>query len=76
MLDAELKSQLKGYLERVTRPIEIEASVDDGEKSQEITLGGFGVQGSGSVLGASTVPGSRPSVPGSRFKSRVMSAGA
>ncbi len=36
MLDAELKSQLKGYLERVTRPIEIEASVDDGEKSQEM----------------------------------------
>ena len=36
MLDAELKSQLKSYLERVTRPIVIEASVDDGAKSQEM----------------------------------------
>ena len=36
MLDAELKTQLKSYLERVTRPIQIEASVDDGAKSQEM----------------------------------------
>lgn len=36
MLDANLKSQLKTYLERVTRPIEIVASLDDGAKSQEM----------------------------------------
>src|SRR5687768_16556691 len=37
MLDADLKSQLKGYLERVTRPIEISASLDDSEKSRELS---------------------------------------
>jgi len=36
MLDADLKAQLKAYLERVTRPIEITASVDDGAKSAEM----------------------------------------
>lgn len=36
MLDAKLKAQLAGYLQRVTRPIEIEASVDDSPKSQEM----------------------------------------
>ncbi|MGJ8525307.1 Alkyl hydroperoxide reductase subunit F [Halomonadaceae bacterium LMG 33818] len=36
MLDDNLKSQLKGYLERVTRPIEIVASLDDSDKSREI----------------------------------------
>lgn len=36
MLDANLKAQLKSYLERVTRPIEIVASLDDGAKSQEM----------------------------------------
>jgi NADH-dependent peroxiredoxin subunit F len=36
MLDANLKTQLKTYLERVTRPIEIVASVDDTAKSQEL----------------------------------------
>jgi NADH-dependent peroxiredoxin subunit F len=36
MLDANLKTQLKTYLERVTRPIEIVASVDDTPKSQEL----------------------------------------
>ncbi|QIH07634.1 MULTISPECIES: alkyl hydroperoxide reductase subunit F [unclassified Pseudomonas] len=36
MLDANLKSQLKSYLERVTQPIEIVASLDDGAKSQEM----------------------------------------
>ncbi|MBD8572842.1 alkyl hydroperoxide reductase subunit F [Pseudomonas syringae] len=36
MLDANLKAQLKSYLERVTRPIEITASLDDGAKSQEM----------------------------------------
>ena len=29
MLDANLKAQLKSYLERVTQPIEIVASLDD-----------------------------------------------
>ena len=36
MLDANLKNQLKTYLEKVTRPIEIIASVDNSPKSQEL----------------------------------------
>ena len=36
MLDANLKAQLKSYLERVTQPIELVASLDDGAKSQEL----------------------------------------
>ncbi|TBU98644.1 alkyl hydroperoxide reductase subunit F [Stutzerimonas kirkiae] len=36
MLDTNLKTQLKAYLERVTQPFEIVASLDDGEKSQEM----------------------------------------
>lgn len=36
MLDANLKSQLKSYLERVTQPIELVASLDDGAKSREM----------------------------------------
>ncbi|CDZ95251.1 alkyl hydroperoxide reductase subunit F [Pseudomonas saudiphocaensis] len=36
MLDSNLKTQLKAYLEKVTQPIEIVASLDDGEKSQEM----------------------------------------
>ncbi|THF61214.1 alkyl hydroperoxide reductase subunit F [Pseudothauera rhizosphaerae] len=36
MLDANIKTQLKAYLERVTQPIEIVASLDDGEKSREM----------------------------------------
>lgn len=36
MLDANLKSQLKGYLERLTQPVEIVASVDDSDKSREM----------------------------------------
>jgi len=36
MLDSNLKSQLKGYLEKVTQPFEIVASLDDGEKSREL----------------------------------------
>jgi alkyl hydroperoxide reductase subunit F len=36
MLDATLQSQLKTYLERVTRPIQITAHADDGAKSQEM----------------------------------------
>ncbi len=36
MLDANLKNQLKTYLEKITQPIEIVASLDDGEKSREL----------------------------------------
>ena len=36
MLDANLKDQLKAYLERVSLPYEIVASLDDGAKSQEM----------------------------------------
>jgi alkyl hydroperoxide reductase subunit F len=36
MLDASLKTQLKAYLEKVTKPFEIVASLDDGAKSQEM----------------------------------------
>lgn len=36
MLDANLKTQLKAYLEKVTRPILIVASLDDSPKSQEM----------------------------------------
>jgi alkyl hydroperoxide reductase subunit F len=36
MLDANLKAQLKAYLEKVTQPIEIVASLDDGDKSREL----------------------------------------
>ncbi|MFT3732889.1 MAG: alkyl hydroperoxide reductase subunit F [Hyphomicrobium sp.] len=36
MLDDALKSQLKGYLEKVVRPIEIRAAVDAGAKSVEM----------------------------------------
>ena len=36
MLDENLKSQLKAYLEKLVRPVEITASVDDGAKSQEM----------------------------------------
>ena len=36
MLDANIKAQLKSYLERVTQPIEIVASLDEGPKSQEM----------------------------------------
>ncbi|MEQ1579036.1 MAG: alkyl hydroperoxide reductase subunit F [Steroidobacteraceae bacterium] len=35
MLDANLKTQLKGYLERVSQPIELIASVDDSDASRE-----------------------------------------
>ncbi|SHM40877.1 alkyl hydroperoxide reductase subunit F [Vreelandella subglaciescola] len=36
MLDANLKSQLKAYLEKVTQPFELKASLDDGAKSREL----------------------------------------
>jgi NADH-dependent peroxiredoxin subunit F len=36
MLDADLKEQLKAYLERVTRPIEIRVNLDDSEASQQM----------------------------------------
>jgi alkyl hydroperoxide reductase subunit F len=36
MLDDTLKTQLKAYLERVTQPFEIVASLDDSDKSQEL----------------------------------------
>jgi alkyl hydroperoxide reductase subunit F len=36
MLDSNLQSQLKAYLERLVQPIELVASLDDGEKSREL----------------------------------------
>ena len=36
MLDANLKTQLKGYLERLTLPVELVASLDDSPKSAEL----------------------------------------
>ena len=36
MLDLHLKTQIKGYLERISLPVEIVASVDDGDKSREM----------------------------------------
>lgn len=36
MLDANLKEQLKGHLAKVTKPIELVASLDDGAKSTEL----------------------------------------
>jgi len=36
MLDSNLKTQLQGYLARISQPVEIVASLDDGEKSQEM----------------------------------------
>ncbi|MDP1932933.1 MAG: alkyl hydroperoxide reductase subunit F [Gammaproteobacteria bacterium] len=36
MLDATMKSQLQIYLQKVTQPYEIVASLDDGEKSREL----------------------------------------
>ncbi len=37
MLDATLKAQLKAYLEKVTQPFEIVASLDDSDKSRELS---------------------------------------
>ena len=36
MLDSSLKEQLAGYLARLAQPIELSASLDDGDKSQEL----------------------------------------
>lgn len=36
MLDANLKTQLKSYLEKLVYPIEIVAALDEGEKSREL----------------------------------------
>ena len=36
MLDTHLKTQLKGYLEKLTQPIEIIASLDDSKGSQDL----------------------------------------
>ena len=36
MLDDNLKTQLKAYLEKLTQPIELVASLDDSEKSREL----------------------------------------
>ncbi|KAB7627768.1 alkyl hydroperoxide reductase subunit F [Alkalilimnicola sp. S0819] len=37
MLDANLKTQLQGYLEKLSRPIELVATLDDGAKSREMS---------------------------------------
>ena len=36
MLDGNLKTQLKTYLERISQPVEIVASADDSDKSREM----------------------------------------
>ena len=36
MLDDTIKTQLKAYLERLQRPIELVASLDDGDRSVEM----------------------------------------
>jgi alkyl hydroperoxide reductase subunit F len=36
MLDSNLKAQLRGYVERISLPVEILASLDDGDKSREM----------------------------------------
>ncbi|HYF58051.1 MAG TPA: alkyl hydroperoxide reductase subunit F, partial [Burkholderiaceae bacterium] len=36
MLDATLKTQLQAYLERLRRPVEIVAALDDGESSRQM----------------------------------------
>ncbi|WP_021025535.1 alkyl hydroperoxide reductase subunit F [Comamonas sp. B-9] len=36
MLDNTMKAQLKAYLERLTKPVELVATLDDGDKSKEV----------------------------------------
>ncbi|MFZ5636593.1 MAG: alkyl hydroperoxide reductase subunit F [Pseudomonadota bacterium] len=36
MLDADLKTQLQAYLQKLTRPVELIAALDDGDKSREL----------------------------------------
>ena len=36
MLDEAIKTQLQSYLEKLTLPIELVSSLDDGDKSREL----------------------------------------
>ncbi len=36
MLDADLKAQLQAYLQKLVRPVELVAALDDGDKSREL----------------------------------------
>jgi alkyl hydroperoxide reductase subunit F len=36
MLDSKLKGQLKDHLQRISRPVELVASIDDGDRSREM----------------------------------------
>ncbi len=36
MLDSDLKNQLQGYLQKLTRPVELIAALDDGDASREL----------------------------------------
>ena len=36
MLDAKLQAQLKAYLERITRPVELVATLDDSAAAKEM----------------------------------------
>ena len=36
MLDSDLKDQLQAYLQKLTRPVELVAALDDGEGSREL----------------------------------------
>jgi alkyl hydroperoxide reductase subunit F len=36
MLDSNLKAQLKDHLQRISRPVELVASIDDGDRSREM----------------------------------------
>lgn len=38
MLDTAIKGQLKAYLERLQRPIELVATLDDSPKGQEMPM--------------------------------------
>jgi NADH-dependent peroxiredoxin subunit F len=36
MLDADLRAQLQAYLQKLTRPVELIAALDDGDASREL----------------------------------------
>ena len=36
MLDGKLKAQLKDHLQRISRPVELVASIDDDDRSREM----------------------------------------